>query len=324
VRAHPLYDEYWASKEADLAAIVVPAYVVASWSDQGLHTRGTLEAYRRLASPQKWLEVHGRKKWQHYYEPQSVAKQRQFFDHFLKDEVTALDRWPRVSIEIREAANVGIWRAETEWPLSRAAYRPLFLDARDGTLRDTAPGVVAEFGYDPLQAQGRAVFDYRCTRDIELTGSMKLHLWVEARGADDMDLFVAIEKLDTDRRRVPFVFYALNENGPLALGWLRVSHRALDQTRSRPEQPVHSHLLEQPLAAGERVPVDIEIWPAATQFRAGETLRLVIQGCDIPEAGVPNGPAARHEETRNHGRHVLHTGGAYDALLLIPEIPPLT
>ena len=324
VRAHPLYDDYWASKEADLAAIVVPAYVVASWSDQGLHTRGTLEAYRQLGSPQKWLEVHGQKKWQHYYKPENVAKQQQFFDHFLKDEPTALEHWPKVLIEIREAADRGEWRAESEWPLSRTVYRPLFLDARDGTLRDTVPGVAAELGYDPLESEGRGLFDYHCTRDLELTGPMRLRLWVEARGADDMDLFVAIEKLDADRRRVPFVFYAINENGPLALGWLRVSHRALDAARSRPEQPVHSHLTEQLLSARERVPVDIEIWSSATRFRAGETLRLVIQGRDIPEPGVPNGPTARHEETRNRGRHVLHTGGAYESSLLIPEIltPP--
>lgn len=324
VRAHPLYDDYWASKEADLSAITVPAYVVASWSDQGLHTRGTLEAYRKLASPQKWLEVHGRKKWRHYYAPQSVAKQRQFFDHFLKDEPAVLDRWPKVLIEVREAANRGTWHAESEWPLRRTKYRPLFLDGRDGTLRDTVPEVAAQISYDPLAPDSRGVFDYLCASEMELAGPMTLHLWVEAQGSDDMDLFVAIEKLDANRRRVPFVFYAVNENGPVALGWLRVSHRALDPARSRPEQPVHSHLAEQRLSAGERVPVDIEIWPSATLFREGETLRLVIQGRDIPEAGVPNGPTARHEETRNQGRHVLHTGGAYDAFLLIPEIPPLT
>ena len=321
VRMHPLYDEYWASKESDLAAIVIPAYVVASWSDHGLHTRGTLEAYRKLASPQKWLQVHGGKKWQQYYQPQSLARQLQFFDHFLKSEPSTLQHWPRVLLEVRERANVGTLRMEREWPLARTVYRPLFLDARDGILGDHVPAVSAQLSYDPAVPAGRAVFDYRFKRDTELTGPMKLHLWVETQGADDMDLFVAIEKLDAHARRVPFVFYAMNENGPAALGWLRVSHRALDPERSRPEQPVHSHLAEQLLTAGERLSVDIEIWASATQFHEGEFLRLVIQGRDIPEAGVPNAPWARHDETRNRGRHVLHTGGSYDAHLLIPEIP---
>jgi uncharacterized protein len=41
--AHPLFDDFWAVKAAPLADITVPAYVVASWSDQGLHTRGTFK-----------------------------------------------------------------------------------------------------------------------------------------------------------------------------------------------------------------------------------------------------------------------------------------
>ena len=87
----------------------------------------------------------------------------------------------------------------------------------------------------------RAVFDYAFERDTELSGHMKLRLWVEADGSDDMDLFVAIQKLERDGTYVPFVFYAMNEDGPVALGWLRASHRALDESRSRPEQPVHTH-----------------------------------------------------------------------------------
>ncbi len=45
--AHPLDDEYWASKRPNFSKIIVPAYVIASWSDQGLHTRGTLEAFEK-------------------------------------------------------------------------------------------------------------------------------------------------------------------------------------------------------------------------------------------------------------------------------------
>ena len=138
-RAHPLYDAYWASKECDLGAIRVPAYVVASWSDQGLHTRGTLEAYRQLGSAQKWLEVHGRKKWEYYYRPQSVAKQRAFFDHFLKQPANLVPGWPRVQLEVRESARVGEVRAEREWPLARTRFLPLYLDAASRTLRYTLP-----------------------------------------------------------------------------------------------------------------------------------------------------------------------------------------
>ncbi len=72
------------------------------------------------------------------------------------------------------------------------------------------------------------MFDYVFAADTELTGHMKLHLWVEAVGANDMDLFVGIQKFDRRGEIVPFVFYAMLENGPVALGWLRASHRDLD------------------------------------------------------------------------------------------------
>jgi predicted acyl esterase len=52
---HPLFDSYWKNKNPDLSKINVPALVCASWSDQGLHTRGSLIGYKTIASKYKWL-----------------------------------------------------------------------------------------------------------------------------------------------------------------------------------------------------------------------------------------------------------------------------
>jgi uncharacterized protein len=320
VRAHPLYDAYWASKECDLEAIEVPAFVVASWSDQGLHTRGTLEGYKRISSRQKWLEVHGRKKWAYYYDPVNIAKQREFFDRFLLERPTSVPAWPKVRIEVRDRANVGVFRNENEWPLARTQFRQLFLDARDSTLHDIPVGTAGVVSYDPLSVEGRAVFDYEFNEEAELTGHMKLRLWVEAVDADDMDLFVAIQKIDCDGSLVPFVFYAMLENGPVALGWLRVSHRELDLGRSRPEQPFHPHTREVLLRPGEPVAADIEIWPSSTRFAVGQRLRVVVQGRDVMTESLPNTPFARHQDIRNRGMHLIHTGGGYDSHLLVPVV----
>jgi uncharacterized protein len=320
-RAHPLHDAYWKSKESELEAIVVPAYVVASWSDQGLHTRGTLEGYKRISSPEKWLEVHGRKKWSYYYQPSSVERQRQFFDHYLKQHSTLVPAWPKVLIEVRERANVGTFRGEHEWPLARTEYRRLYLDAHSGGLVDAPVTTPGEIRYHPTSGSGRAHLDHIFSRDTELTGHMKLRLWVEAIGSQDMDLFVAIQKLDVDGSEVPFVFYALLENGPAALGWLRVSHRELDEKRSSPQQPVHPHTREALLRPAERVAVEIEIWPSSTHFAPGQGLRVVVQGQDVITQAGPNSPLMRHEQTRNQGTHVIHTGGMFDSYLLVPVIP---
>lgn len=320
ITAHPLIDEFWRSKEFDLEAIRQPAYVVASWSDQGLHLRGTIEAWRRMGSAEKWLEIHGQKKWAHYYLPQSRARQLAFFDHYMRDRPTAVAAWPKVRIEVRDRHGVAEERAESEWPLARTEYRRLALDAATGTLSDAA-SAEAEARYPARD--GNAAFDIRFAEDTEITGHASLKLWVEAEGSDDIDLFVALQKIDATGEPVGFTFYAFYENGPIALGWLRASHRALDPERSRPEMPVLLHTHEERLAPGECVPVEIEIWPFSVRFAAGETLRVIVAGADIyrKEEGAML-PFALHERTRNAGTHIIRTGGAYDSAILLPFIPP--
>jgi uncharacterized protein len=318
VRAHPLWDGYWASKELELEAIEIPAYVVASWADQGLHTRGTLEAFKRMRSREKWLEVHGQKKWAHYYRPESRARQREFFDHFLKERGTLVPAWPRVRLEVRKRAGVAAERRAERWPLTETRYVPLWINSVAGTLEDNPSAVPASCQYDARE--GRAIFDFVFPQTAELTGHAKLRLWVEAEGSEDMDLFVALQKLDVQGTVAGMTFYAFYENGPVALGWLRASHRDLDAARSTAWQPVHPHDAENPLHPEERVPLDIEIWPSSTRFEAGETLRLLVQGHDVYSESLPNLPFARHEETRNRGIHRLWSGEKYDSHLLVPWI----
>ena len=140
-KLHPLYDDYWAGKNADLSKITVPAFVVASWTDHGLHNRGTIEGFKQISSEDKWLLVHGRKKWWHFYQPENVEKQRQFFNRFLKGiEIdNHVKDWPKVTLEIREKFYVGDLRTENEWPIARTEYTKYFLDASDGSLAKTLP-----------------------------------------------------------------------------------------------------------------------------------------------------------------------------------------
>lgn len=315
---HPLWDEYWESKTPDLSRIEVPAFIVASWGDHCLHTRGTLEGFRRISSKNKWLVVHARKRWQYYYRPENVERLRAFFDRFLKGVANEMDGWPPVRMEAREALYVGKVRDEKEWPLARTRYDKLYLNALNGTLAQAPVDQPAAARYT-TDSQERVEFVYRFSEETELTGYMKLRLWVEAEGSDDMDLFVAVQKLDARGELVPFSFFYGLEDGPVALGFLRVSHRELDQRNSRPEQPWHTHLREQPLKAGEVVPVDIEIWPSSTLFRKNEQLTVVVQSSDI-QTYAPGVIATGHTKTRNRGIHIIHAGGQYDSHLLVPVV----
>ncbi len=203
--------------------------------------------------------------------------------------------------------------------MDRTEFHRLYLDAARHKLRDKPVTTAAETHYHPRPEC--PTFDYKFDRPTEQTGHMKLRLWVEAVGSDDMDVFVAIQKLNRDGVPVPFVSSATYQDGPVALGWLRASHRELDVTRSRTEQPFHPHTREQRLSPGERVALEIEIWPASIRFLGREKLRLLIQGRALPKRGLPNAPFARRQATRDAGLHVIHAGGMYDSHLLIPVIP---
>jgi len=135
-------------------------------------------------------------------------------------------------------------------------------------------------------------------------------------------VFVGLQKLDHKGAVVHFPYYAQFENGPVALGWLRASHRELDAQKSTEAQPVLAHGRVKKIEPGTVVMLDVEIWPSSTRFGTREGLRLIVQGSDInkyPKASAP--VYFRHEDTVNRGLHFIHTGADHDSYLLVPVIP---
>lgn len=298
----------------DLDSIAVPALIGASWSDQGLHTRGSFEGFKHIASQQRWLYAHGLAKWAVYYSDEAREMQTAFFDHFLKGADNGFEMRPRVRLDVRNDLTNYDVRYAQDWPLLSTVYTPLYLDASDGVLRDDMPADETVASYDAQT--GAVVFRTTFDQATELTGNMKLRLWLEADGAHDMDLFVAIRKYDTVGDEVTFYGKTGFNQAPAAIGWLRVSQRELDAARSTPQQPVLAHAQRRPLGRGEIVPVEIEILPSSTHFAPGETLEVSVQGHDQFVH-----PTLAHDATINAGTHLIHTGGEYDSHLLMSVIP---
>jgi len=205
-------------------------------------------------------------------------------------------------------------QVESEFPLSRTTFTALHLDGHNATMSVDTPPAPSEARYEA--ADGQIVFTYRFDADTDLIGYSNLHLWVEADGSDDMDLFARIDKLGPDGQvRPPLV---LGQPVQGTSGQLRVSHRTTDPARSTPSEPYLTHDEELPLAAGEIVPIDLGLWATSLRFHAGESLQLTISGVRIIPAEL-NMPSK--VPLRNHGTHVLHTGGQHDSQLLIPVTP---
>ncbi|KAM6529736.1 hypothetical protein FALCPG4_007864 [Fusarium falciforme] len=318
---HPLYDDYHRSKDKfeTLANITAPVYAVIDWGDHGMHTRGCLNGWTGVRSKDKWLEIHGRKKWRYFFEEESVSRQEAFFKKYLKGEQSEIDSFPRVRMEVRDRAWQGTFRGENEWPLARTNYTKYYLDSGSMQLGPGGPQKSSVVSYESTVQDSCAHFTHKFTKDTELTGGMRLRLWVSTEKGDDMDLFVQLDKIGSDGKVAPFVAFSMVDDGPLGLGWLRVSHRELVINRSTTDRPWHPHTRRLLLRPNEVVPIDIEILPTSTLFRSGETLRVKIQGNDCFRHSTPD-VVQFHERTVNQGKHYIYTGPFYESYLVLPVI----
>jgi predicted acyl esterase len=329
-QTHPLMDAYWQDKAAKLESITIPTYAVTDVVTD-LHRMGTFEGYRRLGSEAKWLRVDNRQEWVDQYDPANEADLLKFFDYFLRDADNGWQNTPKVRMAVLDPGGEDRLNAPyTSWPLKQTHYERLYLGA-DQRLQGTPGATVIEASY--AATTGQSVFTYRFTRDTQLTGYLKAHLWIEAKDAKEADVFVLVEKLDKDGKLLIPDQTSAGQYFPVppagAHGRLRVSLRKLDPDLSTDFIPIQSFDQPQMLHPGEIVPVDIAIMPASEIFHEGEQLRMTIAGHDFPAppgAKAPSGLLAFMHPlppvpTHNAGVHVIHGGGDHQSFLQIPVIP---
>lgn len=335
ILAHPLDDDYHRVRSASWDRIVVPFLSAGNWGGQGLHLRGNSESFMRAASPRKWLELHGLEHWTHFYTDYGVQIQKRFFGHFLKGEANGWDREPPVRLQVRHVDHFED-RTETDWPIARTHWTPMHLDAAGQSLAHKPATVSTQLTFD-AQGDGLTFLSAPCPEPMEITGPLAAKLWVSSTTAD-ADLFLVLRVFTADLREVTFAG-AIDPHTPVAQGWLRASHRALDPVLSKPFRPYHTHRQAEALEPGLPVELDIEIWPTSIVVPAGHRLALSVRGRDYVYAEKTGlklsnfknelrgcGPFL-HDDPRDRpaavfaGRTTLHFGPAHPSHLLLPVIP---
>jgi uncharacterized protein len=195
MKAYPLQNGFWADRRARVEDIEIPAYIASSYNP--VHVHGTFDAYQRIGSKAKWLRVHNTQEWPDQYSPEGLEDLRRFFDRYLKGVRNGWEFTPKVRVSVLDPGGKDVVnRPEEDWPLPQTSYEKLYLDGGTMTLSPAPPADQAAVRYQSDDKAGKAVFTYRFTEDTELIGYPKMHLWVEADGADEMDLFVYLTKLD--------------------------------------------------------------------------------------------------------------------------------
>lgn len=325
---HPYYDDWWKEKSAKLDQITVPMLICGSFSDHGLHTTGSFRAWNKAQSEHKWLYTHRTGKWDSYYSNEVQELTRRFMDCFCKEDGDKdfLNSTPKVRLEVRKSRDeIHAIREENEWPLASTKYHKLYLGYTATLVKDVPTCINSEVTYP---TSSHVEFVYKFDQDTELTGYMKLRLWMEVRPSegflhgsdkhpDDIGLFLSVLKLDHKGKRVPFYGSVGSKTDGVSRGWARASRRKLNVEESTDYNPVLMHDEDQLLSPQEIVCMDIALYPSSTFFEAGESLQLVVSAHDDI---CPNPPYIQ-DASFNRGVHVIHVGGKYDSHLLIPVVP---
>jgi hypothetical protein len=322
IKNHPFYDDYWKAKAAKLEEITVPMLVCASFSDHGLHTMGSFRAFEKASSEHKWVYTHRWGKWDAYYSSSVQEMTKNFMDCFLNgDTSSGFLQTPPVRLEVRSSLKeIKEVRYENEWPIARTQYTKLIMgESLSLSLENPEEPMEVEYS----SKNGKAIFNFKFKEDTELSGYMKVRVWVEARpkkptdpSPEDMVMFAAVNKLDNAGKTVNFYGSVGNTKDMITRGWMKVSRRELDMEESTDWHPVQKGTSELLLKPGEVVPVDIELYPSSTFFSAGESIQVILSSDEI----IPS-PPYKKSTAINSGNHVLHFGGQYDSFLLAPVIP---
>lgn len=326
---YPLMNELWQDKSAELDKIEVPAYVVASYSNT-LHTAGTFRGWRNIASPDKWLRIHNNQEWPDYYDADNTEDLRRFFDHYLKGADNGWQDTPRVRYSVHDfQGGDRVNERAGEFPPEDVSDVKFYLDGRTRMLSRQAPEPDIKAIYQTGSGQSLVSFTVRFDEETVLVGYPKAHLWVEAQGAEDMDLFVLLQKLDaygTPLQQFTVanqgaLMHDLTEHGASVLrykgsnGRLRVSARHLDEAQSTDAVPAHSFDRVEKLSPGEIVEVDIDMFPIGLVVYPGQQLRFVISSDNSLGGLMPGMPAYVPE---NSGQHVIHTGASHLSYVQLP------
>ncbi|KRF21024.1 hypothetical protein ASG90_00990 [Nocardioides sp. Soil797] len=335
VRDRPFFDDYYERHSADLDKITVPILSAGNWGGLGLHSRGNFRGYQLAKSKDKWLEVHGGEHWTLMYTDYGTTLQRKFFDYFLKGQGDWAESQPPVVLHVRHPGEKFVIRHENEWPLERTEWTKVFLDPAAGALNWAEEADESHTAYRALTKEGLTLTLPPRDEPFEITGPIACKLFISS-STKDADLFVVLRLFDPAGEEV--LFHGANDpHVPIAQGWLRASHRALDEERSEPWAPYHSHESASFLTPGEVYELDIEVWPTSIVVPAGYTLAVSVLGQDYEHdlppvmshvGKVMKGSAFQsHDDTRERDPEIydnevtVYGGGERGSYILLPVIP---
>ena len=251
-----------------------------------------------------------------------------WFDRFLKGIPNGIETAPPMTYYDLGARE---WRTTTEWPPPGSRVETRYLSGErsgsamslnDGTIAGAPPaggatypdryvyaptngasntfarwGEVAYTPQVPVDQRGEETASLTYTtpplgEPLRLAGATELSFWAQT-DAPDTDFVVRLSDIAPDGSSREFT-----------AGFMRASHREVDEMRSRPAEPWIANLRPTPVH-NEPMLIRIDVWHTAYELQPGHRLRLAISSSDVPN----------HDPLPHPARNTIFHDDAFPATL---------
>ena len=261
----PYYRERSVSERLD--KIKVPTYVGGPLFS--FFSQPQINVFNRVNVPKKMFLYPnmGTRPWRAHHD-----ELLRWYDYWLKGiETGIMDEAPvRYHTTVAET-----WRTAKQWPLENTQWTDFYFNSLGQLLPepDHYNDEPDAFVQQPLYVtEERARVSYvspPLPSDVQVTGPPRI------------TFYAAIDQKDTKFR------VEVREEGsdaiyPLASGWLKASHRALDDAKTTPWEIAHDHTRAVPVKPGEVNEYVVQLRPMSHLFRAGKQIKVEISSIDIP------------------------------------------
>jgi predicted acyl esterase len=309
---HPFDDDYHKERSAyvDFDKINIPVFIVSRWSAWAIHLPGAIDAFYNLSVPRKmvitetsWEGGFGRP----WYENHDLVLR--WYDHFLKGNDTGVMDEAPVRYFVK---GTNQWKTSENWPPAGTSYTKFYLHEKGGlSMQPQTPHErPSRFRNEPWQAPGQTSNNVTFTsapmaQDLEISGPLALHFWASI-DSDDCNWFVQVRDVAPDAT-----------TSIVSKGWLKASHRELDEEKSTPERPYHKHIRRLETRPNEIYPYQIDIRDTAHVFRPGHRIQVLIKGQDSPWEDFA---IWYHVNNMVETEHTIVHDSRYPSQLLVPVV----
>lgn len=345
--AHPEQSSWWdfVNVEKDFGKMRNPAFLESGWYDAAYGPEGATRGYNKMkkeaATPEArentmlilgpWnhtsLNTRKTKFGEIDFGPNAGmdydAELLRWYDVQLKGTTSTAKAFPPVSIFVMGANE---WRAEKEWPLTRAVPTAYYLsgtgasktgtlvtkaakDARDTYVFDPAnpfwdKSYEKSYPYDQRENESRSdVLVYTSdvlTEDVEVIGEIVAELFVSS-GATDTDFSITLSDVYPDGQ-------SINLHG-LDAGYLRMRYR-------------NGFEYQELMKPGDVYKIRIGQVYTANRFKKGHRIRVTITSSKAPHYDPnPNtGKAIAEEKNLIPARNTVHSGVKYPSRVMLPVV----